>query len=340
MMKRLLLAALLLAPSLAHAEVDVVKIPKGAGGVGFLPLVVMEELRLVEQEAQKMGIKLGAEYIKFGGPSVVNDMLLSGNAHYAAAGPPAFITLWDMTMSNMKVKGVAAMTSIPMYLNTNAPHLKSLRDLNANDKIAVTAVKVSIPAIIMQMAAIKEFGKADYARYDPYTVSLTHPDGVIALLSGKTEITAHFTSPPFHQRERKDPRIRTITTSNEIMGGPSTFTMLYSPAKFYDENPKAYAAVLRALQAAIAFINADRRAAAEVYLQSEEGKGWKMDDLMEVLNDPDIRFTTSPENLMTYANFMADVGSIKNRPKAWQDMFFRTSTAFRETERRKKRIEK
>jgi NitT/TauT family transport system substrate-binding protein len=173
MMKRLLLAILLLAPSLAHAEVDVVKIPKGAGGVGFLPLVVMEELKLVEQEAQKMGIRLGAEYIKFGGPSVVNDMLLSGNAHYAAAGPPAFITLWDKTTSNLKVKGVAAMTSIPMYLNTNAAHLKSLKDLTPNDKIAVTAVKVSIPAIIMQMAAIKEYGKADYAHYDPYTVSLT-----------------------------------------------------------------------------------------------------------------------------------------------------------------------
>ena len=324
-MKRIAAALLLvsaLAPTLAHAEVDVVKIPKGAGGVGFLPLVVMEEKKLVEQEAQKMGLKLGAEYIKFGGPSVVNDMLLSGAAHFAPAGPPAFITIWDKTAANMKVRGVAAMTSIPMYLNTNAPHLKSLKDLTPNDKIAVTAVKVSIPAIIMQMAALKEFGKADYARYDPYTVSLTHPDGVTMLLAGKSEITAHFTSPPFHQRERKDPRIRTITTSNEIMGGPSTFTMLYSPAKFYDENPKAYAAVLRALQAAIAFINADRRAAAEVYLQSEEGKGWKIDDLMEVLNDPDIRFTTSPESLMTYANFMADVGSIKNRPKAWQDMFF------------------
>ena len=106
----------------------------------------------------------------------------------------------------MKVKGVAAMTSIPMYLNTKAPHLKSLKDLTPNDKIAVTAVKVSIPAIIMQMQAIKEGGKADYAKYDPYTVSLTHPDGVIALLSGKTEVTAHFTSPPFHQRERQATR--------------------------------------------------------------------------------------------------------------------------------------
>ena len=318
----LLAGAILLVPALARAEIEVVKIPKGAGGVGFLPLVIMEEKKLVEQEARKMGIKLTAEYVQLGGPSVVNDMLVSGNAHLVPAGPPAFITIWDKTASSMKVKGVAAMTSIPMYLNTNAPHLKSLRDLNANDKIAVTAVKVSIPAIIMQMAAIKEFGKADYAKYDPYTVSLTHPDGVIALLSGKTEITAHFTSPPFHQRERKDSRIRTITTSNEIMGGPSTFTMLYAPTKFHDENPKVYAALLKALEAAIDFINADKKAAAQVFLGSSEGRGWKLDDVMEVLNDADVRFTTSPENVMTYANFMADVGSIKNRPARWQEMFF------------------
>src|SRR3954447_2602870 len=322
MKRALLIALLVLPPSLARAEVDVVKIPKGAGGVGFLPLVVMEEKKLVEQEAARIGIKLNAEYIKFGGPSVVNDMLLSGAAHFAPAGPPAFITIWDRTRANMKVRGVAAMTSIPMYLNTKAPHLKSLKDLTPNDKIAVTAVKVSIPAIIMQMAAIKEFGKADYARYDPYTVSLTHPDGVIALLSGKSEVTAHFTSPPFHQRERKDPAVRTITTSNEIMGGPSTFTMLYAPAKFYEENPKTYAAVLKALDAAIKFINADKKAAAEVFLQSEEGKGWKLDDLMEILNDPDVRFTTSPESVMKYANFMADVGSIKQRPAKWQEMVF------------------
>lgn len=321
-MKRVLLAALLLAPSLACAEVDVVKIPKGAGGVGFLALTVMEEKKLVEAEAQKMGFNLKAEYILLGGPAVVNDMLLSGAAHFAPAGPPAFITIWDRTRANMKVMGVAAMTSIPMYLNTKAPHLKSLKDLQPTDKIAVTAVKVSIPAIIMQMQAIKESGKDQYAKYDPYTVSLQHPEGVVALLSGKSEITAHFTSPPFHQRERRDSAVRTLTTSNEIMGGPSTFTMLYAPSKFYEENPKAFAVVLKALQSAIDFINADKKAAAEVFLKSGEGRGWKLDDLMEILNDPDVRFTTSPESVMKYANFMADVGSIKQRPAKWQDMFF------------------
>ena len=60
----LIAGAILFAPALARAEVDVVKIPKGAGGVGFLPLVIMEEKKLVEAEAQKLGIKLTAEYVK------------------------------------------------------------------------------------------------------------------------------------------------------------------------------------------------------------------------------------------------------------------------------------
>jgi len=323
-MRRLLLlcSAALLWPALALAETDVIKIPRGAGGVGFLPLLVLEQKGLIEEKAREAGItNLKVEWLKLGGPALVNDLLLSGNADIVAAGPPAFLTLWDRTRDNLKVKGVAAMTSIPMYLNTRSPHLKSLRDFGAGDKIAVTAVKVSIPAIILQMAAIKEFGRTDFAAFDKYTVSLTHPDALIALTTGSGDINAHFTSPPFHQRERKSPAIRTILTSNDVMGGPSTFTMLYTTTRFHDANPKLYAVFLKAFEAALASINADKRAAAETFLAMEKA-GMTLDEVLEVLNDPDIRYTTSPENLMKYAEFMAGVGSLKARPAAWQEMFF------------------
>ena len=124
-----LLAAALIAPIAARAEVEEIKIPRGAGGVGFLPLLMMEQKGLVEQEAQKRGIKLKATWIKMGGPSVVNDMLISGAADMVAAGPPAFLITWDRTRDSVKIKGVAAMTSIPMYLNTRAPHLNRSRTL-------------------------------------------------------------------------------------------------------------------------------------------------------------------------------------------------------------------
>src|SRR2546426_698254 len=201
-------------------EVTEVRIPRGAGGVGFLPLLAMEKYHLIEERAKEAGIpNLRVRWMDLGGPAVMNDALLSGSVDFIAAGPPAFIILWDRTQDSAKVMGVAAMSSLPMYLNTRAEHLKKLDDLNDKDKIAVTAIKVSTPALIMQMYAREKYGASNFARFDKYTVTMTHPDGVIALLSGSGSIDAHFTSPPFHQRERKDPRIRTIMTSDDVMGG-------------------------------------------------------------------------------------------------------------------------
>src|SRR5262245_20456678 len=212
-------------PSTPRGEVTEIRIPRGAGGIGFLPLLVMEKYSLIERQAQEAGIpNLRVQWIDLGGPAVMNDSLLSGAVDFIAAGPPAFIVLWDRTQDSAKVKGVAAMSSLPMYLNTRSDHLKKLDDVTEQDKIAVTAVKVSIPSIIMQMYAHQQDGAAEAARFDKFTVTMTHPDGVVALLSGSGGISAHFTSPPFHQRERKDPHIRTIITSDEVMGGSTTFT--------------------------------------------------------------------------------------------------------------------
>jgi NitT/TauT family transport system substrate-binding protein len=63
--------------------------------------------------------------------------------------------------------------------------------------LPLPAIKVAVQAIILQMAAAKEWGDANFAKLDPLTVSMAHPDGMIALLSGKGEIDNHFTSPPF-----------------------------------------------------------------------------------------------------------------------------------------------
>ena len=318
----LLLVALCFAGA-ASAEVNEVRIPTGAGGVGFLPLLVMEKYQLIEKHAKAAGIaNLRVRWIKLGGPSVMNDALLSGSADFISAGPPAFITLWDRTLSSVKVKGVAAMSSLPMYLNTRAENLKRLDDVTDRDRIAMTAIKVSIPALVMQMYARQKYGAAQFARFDKYTVTMTHPDAVVALLSGSGAIDAHFTSPPFHQRELKDPHVHTIMTTTSVMGGSTTFAMMSTTSKFRDQNPKVYAAVLSALEEANELIVADKKAAAEILLTSTNDKSFSVKEIVDVLNDPDIKFTTTPENVMKYAGFMADIGSIKNRPGSWKDLFF------------------
>src|SRR5688572_986538 len=300
-----------------------VRIPLGAGGVGFLPLFVMRDRGLIEKHAQAAGLTdLTVRWIDLGGPAVMNDALLSGSVDFIAAGPPAFITLWDRTRGSADVRGVAAMSSLPMYLNTTNPALTTIDDLAATDKIAVTAVKVSIPSINMQMYAAQRYGAAEAFRFDRYTVTMTHADALIALLSGGNQINAHFTSPPFHQREIKDPRVRTVLNTDDIMGGATTFTMLSTTARFRDASPAAYSAVLAALEEANELIRSDPRAAAEILFAAESAAGFSVEELVEVLRDPDIRFTTTPENTEKYAKFMREIGSIENQPSSWRDLFF------------------
>lgn len=300
-----------------------VRIPLGAGGIGFLPLLMMREHHLIEKHAAAAGLPgLAVHWIDLGGPAVMNDALLSGSVDFIAAGPPGFLTLWDRTYDSVRVKGVAAMTSLPMYLNTRSDRLHSLDDLTDADKIAVTAVKVSIPAIIMQMYARDHYGIDEAARFDKFTVTMTHPDGVVALLSGAGDIDAHFTSPPFHQRERKDPRIRTIMTTDDVVGPGTTFTMLSTTSRYHEQHPVIFAAVLAALREAEAMIRSDLEHAADVLVAADGGADLSAAELVDVLRDPDIRFTTMPANIERYAEFMYEIGSIRHRPESQRDLFF------------------
>src|SRR5262249_42193316 len=214
----LLLSACNGKPATSQGEVTELRIPRGAGGVGFLPLLVMEKDRLIEKQAKAAGISnLNVKWIDLGGPAVMNEALLSGSVDFIAAGPPAFLILWDRTRNSARVLGVAAMSSLPMYLNTRSDRFKKLDDITDQDKIAVTPNNVSPPSIIMKMTAHENSGPTVVSHFEKYTVTMPPPDAVVALLSVSGSIDAPSPPPPFHQRERKDPHTRTILNSDEVM---------------------------------------------------------------------------------------------------------------------------
>jgi len=320
-MAMLLFSVAALVPLGSHAEVSRLNIPLGAGGFGFLPLHMMKEHNLIEKHAKAAGQEVTINWANIGGPSVMIDALLSGSADFISAGPPSFLLLWDRTKDTANVKGVAAISSMPMFLNARAPHLKSLEDLKEGDKIAVTSVKSSIPSIIMQMYAVEKHGMDQAFRYDPYTVSMNHGDAAAALISGGGSIAAHYASYPLAQREMKTEGIRTIQNTDDVMGGSTTFTMVSTTTRFHDENPKVYAAFVAALEEAQQMIQADKPAAAKVLIASMGGSG-NVDDMVEILNDPAIKYTTKPENVMKYARFMHEIKSIKNQPADLKELFF------------------
>jgi NitT/TauT family transport system substrate-binding protein len=304
----------------ARAEMSEIHVSRQYG-ISYLPLMIMEDQKLIEKHAKTAGIDVKVDWSKFASGAVMNDALLSGNLQFASGGVAPFTTLWAKTRSNIDVKAVAAINSMPLYLVTNNPKVKTIKDFTDNDKIALPAVKVSIQAVTLQMAAEKAFGSGQEHKLDHLTVSMSHPDGETALLSGKSEVTAHLSSPPFQYQELEHKGMHRVLNSYEVLGGPATFNVVWTDKKFHDENPKVYAAFVAALDDATAQLNGNKRAAAEMYLRISKDKD-SLDDILKMLNDPEIKYTTTPNNVMKYVDFMHKIGSIKVKPGSWKEMFF------------------
>jgi NitT/TauT family transport system substrate-binding protein len=315
------LVAALSLPSAAFAEVTEVQIARGFA-IPHLPIMIMEHEKLLEKHALAAGLgEVKVIYSQIGGGSVMNDALISGALSFGVGGPPPMLTLWDKTRSGIQVKGVCAEATMPLLLNTRNPNLKTVKDLSEKDKIAVGAVKVSIQARLLQMAAATAFGEAEFTRFDPLTIGMNSPDASAALRSGAGEVDTNFSLPPFQYAELKVPGIHTLASSNDIMGGPHTFTMVYTTGKFHDANPKTYQAFLAAMKEAIATINRDKGGVARTYIEMTHSKE-SVADIVAILDDPLVHFTMTPTGTIKFADFMYRIGALKNKPNSWQDYFF------------------
>ena len=313
--------SLSITPLQARAEMSELTVER-AFGIAYLPLMLMERDKLVEKHARAAGIPdLKITWVTFGSGSALNDALLSGSLQIAVGGTPSLITLWSKTRGGMGVRGIASMSAIPMYLNSSNPAVKTIADFTEKDKIALPGVKISVHAVTLEMAAAKMWGPANYAKLDPQTVTLSHPEGMAAMLSGISEITAHFTSPPYQNEELKKPGIHRVLSSYDVLGGQHSFSVAWTTAKFHDQNPKLYKAFLDALQESIAMIANDKQDAARGYLQISKDK-ISQAEVVQLLDEPDIAFTTTPQRTMQYADFMYSVHTIPLKPNSWKDLFF------------------
>lgn len=291
-------------------------------GVVYLMLNVAQEQKLIEKHAKAAGVDAQVEFVRLSGGAAVNDALLSGNIDIAGAGVGPLLTVWDRTRGKQNVRGVASLGNFPYYLVSNNPAVKTIADFSDKDRIAVPAVGVSVQSRILQLASARLWGDRDYARLDKFSVALPHPDAAAAIIKGGTEITGHFGNPPFQEQELAgNPQAHIVLSSYDVLGGPSTATVLYATEKFRSENPKTYKAFIDALGEAAQFITAHPEQAADIYLKVT---GAKIDRqlLLKVIQNPQVQFKTAPQNTYTLASFMHRVGAIKNKPASARDYFF------------------
>ena len=308
-------------PAFAHADATEIRLAKQYG-LGYLPLMVMEHDNLIEKHAAALGLNdVKATWLTLGGGSVSNDALLSGSVDIVGGGIGGFITLWERTKGKLDVKSPGVIAEYPMLLNTNNPKVHSIADFTDQDKIALPAIRISPQALTLQAACAKKWGMAQYAKLDSITVNMKHPDAVQALLSGHSQVNAHFATPPFSNIELNDPKIHTVLNSYDVWGGPHTENIVWATSKFVNANPKLYQAFTAALSEAMKTINADKRKAAELYVEMTHDKEG-VDAVYKILSDPQLQFNETPRNILKFMEFKYQTHTLKAMPASWKDLFF------------------
>jgi NitT/TauT family transport system substrate-binding protein len=312
-------------PLAAHAE-GKISIAQQFG-IGYLVLHVVKDQQLIEKHAKAQGLDdIEVEWRTISGATAMNEALLAGAIDVVSAGVPPMLTVWDRTHGRQNVKAVAALGSMPNYLLSNRAEVKTLDDLGEKDRIAVPAAGVGFQSRTLQIETAKLYGNADFQRFDKISVSLPHPDATVALTKGGSEITAHFSSPPFQYQALESPNVHKLISSYDILGGQATFNVLYATEKFHDANPKTYKAFYDALVEASQIIKADKAAAAETYIKVENSK-LPLAFVKKIIEDPENDFTVSPQRTFIYAEKLHELGVLKNKAVSWKDYFFEDAYA-------------
>jgi NitT/TauT family transport system substrate-binding protein len=303
------------------AETDTVRILRPVD-LSTLPLLVAEHEKLIEKQAAQRGLK--PPTIRWSVPGKVGplDSLAAGQADLVATDIVPFLIAAETTADKPpQVRGLAALAQRPYVLVTRNPAIKTIRDFKETDRIAVPALKSSGPALLLQMAAAQEWGPESYAKLDPMMVARSDEAATEAIESGKGEIASHFSRSPYSDDELADPKIRRIMDSFDI-AGPHSASVLATNARFHDANPGLCAAILAGLRDADLLIKDNPGQAAEIYVGAEKDHDIALEDLSDMIGDPDLAYMTAPTGVMRLAEFMQRIGRLKTLPASWKEAFF------------------
>jgi NitT/TauT family transport system substrate-binding protein len=312
---------LLLALPSALADTAVLRVMRPVD-LTALPLIVMQHEHMIERVAEQMGLgAVKVEWITQGKTSPI-EALAAGQADLAAAEVTSFVIAADTSAGTPgEVRALAALAERPYVLVSRKDGINTIRDFRAGDHIAVPALKTSGPALLLEMAAAQEWGAEHFDRLDPLLVARPDEAAAEALQSGKGNLDAHFSQTPYADDELASPGIHRVMDSFDI-AGPHTAAALAATARFHEANPKLCIAILSALEQADDLIKSKPGTAAEIYASVAKDQDIAVEDLTDLIGDPDLAYRAAPSGLMRLAEFMNRVGRLKHKPGSWRDLFF------------------
>lgn len=285
-------------------------------GIGFLPLFIAQDLRLLDKHANAYGLNGKLALRRFPTATPMRQALAKGEIAAAAYGLPAFLLARDAARQTpQELLVVSGITTLPLVLVTARPNIRAIDDLKPADKIAVpmlTAPQVSY----LSMQTHPWFGRE---RLRQQLVVMPHQESLDALTESKG-VAAYFSSPPFTQIALKDPKVRAVTSSVDIMGGKTSFLVLASPKAALASHPKLPEVLAKAIEEASGIIRNDPRRAATIWLKWEPSHTLDARMVEGILRDLKDDFGSGVFGVEATATYLRRDNRLRDRVPNWKDV--------------------
>jgi len=191
----LLLCFGLAAPAVAEVEKVLISYQPG---LSYMPVILAGKNKLIQKHAAAAGMSnVTVDWVRLTSGGATVEALVTNNVDVATSGATNLLAAWDRTQG--EVKGLAASGGAPMLLVTRNPDVKTLADFSDKDRIAVPTLKVSVQAVMLQIAAARQLGEANRHKLDPLTTRLAIPTRSARCLATPTRSTATFRCRPLRR---------------------------------------------------------------------------------------------------------------------------------------------
>jgi NitT/TauT family transport system substrate-binding protein len=207
------------------------------------------------------------------------------------------------------------MCVMPVTLQTYDESIISLADFMEEGRIAIPALG-SLEHVLLSMALERELGNAD--ALNDVLVLMSHKEAVAAM-GEQRDITAHLSPPPYNFEELISPGVKTVVDGEEVFGAKFSSLVAVASNELYENNPKAYAALVMAIAEATEFIHENPEEAATILAPS---LGQDAAVVLEYLTWPGMNFITTPLGLMGFSDFMQNAGFLTRTPGSIREIAF------------------
>lgn len=272
-------------------------------GLAYAPIEVMRAQGFLEQALEDEGLHLTVEWARMANTAAIREAMLANQLDIGFMAIPPFLIGKDNGMDWRIMSGVS---ESPLGLVTGDPEIQTTDDVDASHRI-ILPQPGSVQHILLSMYTERVYGDAN--KFDDQLMTLSHPDGMTAMLSGDSSYL-HFTSPPYLQQELNSEGFHEILDGEACFGDAFTFIVAVCPERVYREE-SVYKAFMSALEASMAFMQAHpdetRALLASAYEYSEA-------ELDAYLSDPQMQFNKTVRGVETFEAFMLRAGYLEQAP--------------------------